>query len=109
MRSGYVTSAVRRTWWVRAIALVALLVIPAAAFAQFGHPFNGTYSGGWGKDQANRLLFNTQWTGSKVTGTVNSAGVTADAACAHVESTPTPAAGGAPEAGRTGNTPATAP
>jgi len=76
MRSGYVTSAVRRTWWVRAIALVALLVIPASAFAQFGHPFNGAYSGGWGKDQSNRLLFNTAWDGDKVTGTITSGGAT---------------------------------
>jgi len=76
MRSGFVTSAVRRTWWVRALALVALLVIPASAFAQFGHPFNGAYSGGWGKDQSNRLLFNTAWDGDKVTGTITSGGAT---------------------------------
>jgi hypothetical protein len=65
-----------RAGFFRTFAIIAMLAIPAAAFAQFGHPFNGTYSGGWGKDNANRLLFNTQWTGSKVTGTINSAGVT---------------------------------
>jgi hypothetical protein len=65
-----------RSGLIRTLAIVVLLVLPAAAFAQFGHPFNGTYSGGWGKDQANRLLFNTQWDGGKVTGTINSAGVT---------------------------------
>jgi hypothetical protein len=57
------------------MAVVAMLALPAVASAQFGHPLNGTYSGGWGKDQTNRLLFNTQWDGSKVTGTINSAGV----------------------------------
>jgi hypothetical protein len=67
-----------RSGFIRTFAVIALLVLPAAAFAQFGHPFNGTYSGGWGKDQANRLLFNTQWDGKKVTGTINSGGVTMD-------------------------------
>src|SRR3954470_24276343 len=65
-----------RSGFIRTFAIIAMLAIPAAAFAQFGHPFNGTYSGGWGKDQANRLLFNTQWDGQKVTGTINSAGTT---------------------------------
>jgi hypothetical protein len=65
-----------RSGLIRALAIAALLVLPATAFAQFGHPFHGAYSGGWGKDNANRLLFNTQWDGDKVTGTVNSAGVT---------------------------------
>jgi hypothetical protein len=58
------------------LAAVALLLVPAAAFAQFGHPFNATYSGGWGKDQANRLLVDAHWDGKTVTGTVNSAGTT---------------------------------
>ena len=65
-----------RFGFIRTVAIVALLVLPATAFAQFGHPFNGTYSGGWGKDNANRLLFNTAWDGEKVMGTINSAGVT---------------------------------
>jgi len=53
---------------------VALLAVPAMASAQFGHPFNGTYSGGSGKDHANRLLFNTHWDNNKVTGTIDSGG-----------------------------------
>ena len=65
-----------RSGFIRTLAIVALLVLPATAFAQFGHPFNGTYSGGWGKDQANRLLLNLQWDGNKVSGTINSAGTT---------------------------------
>jgi hypothetical protein len=61
---------------IRALAIVAMLVVPATSFAQFGHPFNGTYSGGWGKDNINRLLFNTAWDGDKVTGTITSGGAT---------------------------------
>jgi hypothetical protein len=86
MRSTFAGSAVRRTSCVvsgfsrtsviRVLAVIAMLVVPATTFAQFGHPFNGTYSGGWGKDQSNRLLFNTAWDGNKVTGTITSAGVT---------------------------------
>ena len=63
-----------RFGFIRTLALAALLILPATAFAQFGHPFNGAYSGGWGKDNANRLLFNTTWDGKAVTGTVTSAG-----------------------------------
>jgi len=65
-----------RVGFIRTLALAALLILPATAFAQFGHPFNGAYSGGWGKDNANRLLFNTTWDGKAVTGTVISAGTT---------------------------------
>jgi hypothetical protein len=65
-----------RSGIIRTLALVAMLVIPATAFAQFGHPFNGTYSGGWGKEQANRLLLNLHWDGKQVSGTINSAGTT---------------------------------
>ena len=65
-----------RSALIRTLALVAVLLLPAAAFAQFGHPFNGAYSGGWGKDQANRLLLDTHWDGKAVTGTINSGGVT---------------------------------
>src|SRR3954453_3576974 len=65
-----------RSGFIRTFAIIALLAIPAVAFAQFGHPFNGTYSGGWGKGQPTLLLFNTHRTGSKVGGTINSAGVT---------------------------------
>jgi hypothetical protein len=63
-----------RFGFIRTLALAALLIVPATAFAQFGHPFNGAYSGGWGKDNVNRLLFNTTWDGKAVTGTVTSAG-----------------------------------
>jgi hypothetical protein len=64
-----------RSGLLRTLAIVAMLALPATAFAQFGHPFNGSYSGGWGKDTAhtdNRLLINTVWDGEKVTGTITS-------------------------------------
>jgi len=66
---------------------MAMLVLPVAAFAQFGHPFHGTYSGGWGKDNANRLLFNTNWDGQKVGGTVTSNGVRLNVASADFDYT----------------------
>lgn len=64
-----------RFGFIRTLALAALLILPATAFAQFGHPFNSPYSGGWGKDAAhadNRLLFDTTWDGNKVNGTITS-------------------------------------
>jgi len=65
-----------RSTFIRTLAVVTLLLVPAAAFAQFGHPLNGAYSGAWGKDNANRLLLDTHWDGQKVTGTLNSGGAT---------------------------------
>ena len=85
MRSVFLVSAFNRTSFIRALAIVAMLMLPATAFAQFGHPFNGTYSGGWGKDQTNRLLFNTAWDGDKVTGTITSAGVTLNVTATDVD------------------------
>ena len=35
-----------------------------------------TLNCGWGKDNANRLLLDTHWDGTKVTGTINSGGAT---------------------------------
>jgi hypothetical protein len=70
-----------RFGFIRTLAIAAVLVLPATAFAQFGHPFNSPYSGGWGKDTAhedNRLLFNTTWDGSKVNGTITSGDTTLD-------------------------------
>jgi hypothetical protein len=55
----------------RVIGVLALLALPAAAFAQFGHPLDGQWSGGWGKDSANRLLLNLDWDGKEITGVIN--------------------------------------
>jgi hypothetical protein len=48
-----------------------MLALPASAFAQFGHPLGGQWSGGWGKDNVNRLLLNLNWDGKEMTGVIN--------------------------------------
>ena len=54
------------------LVLVALLVLPVAAWAQFGHPLAGQWSGDWGpKDKPNRLLLNLDWDGKEITGQIN--------------------------------------
>ena len=62
-----------RAQTLRALALVALLVaLPAMAFAQFGHPLKGQWSGEWGpKNNPNRLLLDLHWDGKEITGRIN--------------------------------------
>ena len=62
-----------RAQTLRAFALVALLVaLPAMAFAQFGHPLKGQWSGEWGpKNNPNRLLLDLHWDGKEITGRIN--------------------------------------
>ena len=62
-----------RSHTLRAVALVALLAaLPAMAFAQFGHPLKGQWSGEWGpKNNPNRLLLDLQWDGKEITGRIN--------------------------------------
>jgi hypothetical protein len=62
-----------RSHTLRVVALVALLVaLPAMAFAQFGHPLKGQWSGEWGpKNNPNRLLLDLQWDGKEITGRIN--------------------------------------
>ena len=60
-----------RSGFLRVISLVAMLALPASAFAQFGHPLGGQWSGGWGKDNVNRLLLNLNWDGKEMTGVIN--------------------------------------
>ena len=58
--------------YLRLIALVAALLVPVAAHAQFGHPLKGQWSGEWGpKDKPNRLLLNFDWDGKAITGVIN--------------------------------------
>lgn len=53
------------------VAAVALLAAPMAAFAQFGHPLKGQWSGEWAaKSGPVRLLLDLNWDGKTVTGTV---------------------------------------
>jgi hypothetical protein len=58
---------------VRLVSFLACLGIAASAFAQFGHPLTGTWSGDWGpsKDKRERLLVQMQYDGKQVIGTIN--------------------------------------
>jgi len=52
--------------------LLAWLVLPGAAVAQFGHRLEGAWSGQWGpKDKPTRLLLNLDWDGKTITGVIN--------------------------------------
>ena len=58
---------------IRAIILAAFVLAAGSAFAQFGHPLKGSWSGEWGpnKDQRNRVLLQMQWDGKAITGAIN--------------------------------------
>lgn len=60
-----------RCGFLRAVVFAAALALPASALAQFGHPLDGQWSGGWGKDNVNRLLLNLDWDGKEITGVIN--------------------------------------
>lgn len=62
----------KRSRFLRALTLTILLAAPAAAWAQFGHPLKGQWSGQWGP-AANpvRLLLDIQWDGKTVSGVIN--------------------------------------
>ena len=63
-----VTSAFRR----KMLTAVMVLAVPALAFAQFGHPLKGQWSGEWGpKDNASRLLLDIHWDGKELSGRIN--------------------------------------
>jgi hypothetical protein len=56
----------------RVLVVVALLMTPARAAAQFGHPLDGQWSGERGpKEKPVRLLLDLDWTGSEITGRIN--------------------------------------
>ena len=58
---------------VRLVSFLACLGMAVTAFAQFGHPLSGTWSGDWGttKDKRERLLLQMHYNGKQVTGTIN--------------------------------------
>jgi hypothetical protein len=58
---------------VRLLLVAALtMAVPAAAFAQFGHPLKGQWSGGWGpRETPNRILLDLTWDGKEVGGAIN--------------------------------------
>ena len=54
------------------LALLIALALPAGAWAQFGHPLKGQWSGQWGPATSpTRLLLDLQWDGKSVTGVIN--------------------------------------
>ena len=54
------------------IAAALVVVLPAFAVAQFGHPLKGAWSGQWGpKDNPSRLLLDIEWNGKDLTGKIN--------------------------------------
>jgi hypothetical protein len=56
----------------RVLCLSALLTVPTTAFAQFGHPLKGEWSGQWGPaDNLTRLLLTFDWDGKDIVGTIN--------------------------------------
>lgn len=57
------------------VALAAVLLAPAPAAAQFGHPMKGQWSGEWTPSGAsNRLLLDLHWDGKAITGRINPGG-----------------------------------
>ena len=58
--------------FLRAVIVAMALALPALAFAQFGHPMKGQWSGQWGPaNSPNRLLLDLHWDGKDITGTIN--------------------------------------
>jgi hypothetical protein len=57
----------------RILSVFAFLACAATAFAQFGHPLKGTWSGDWGPSATNRthVVLDLDWDGKNVTGTLN--------------------------------------
>lgn len=55
------------------VAFLACLAVAGAAFAQYGHPLTGSWSGDWGtsKDTRHRVLIDLHWNGKEITGTIN--------------------------------------
>lgn len=61
-----------RSRFLRITALAVVLAVPAAAWAQFGHPLKGQWSGQWGpSNNPIRLLLDLHWDGKEVTGAIN--------------------------------------
>ena len=57
----------------RVAGLILALASAAPAFAQFGHPLKGTWSGDWGtsKDRRTHVVLEFLWDGKAITGTIN--------------------------------------
>lgn len=57
----------------RTLIFTASVLAAGSAFAQFGHPLKGAWSGDWGpnQDQRTRVLLQMQWDGKAITGAIN--------------------------------------
>jgi hypothetical protein len=57
----------------RPVCLLALAALALPAFAQFGHPLKGAWSGEWWlkKGEENRILLEFTWDGKELKGTLN--------------------------------------
>jgi len=55
------------------LAFLASLAVALTAWAQFGHPLKGSWSGDWGasKESRHRVLLDLHWDGKAITGTIN--------------------------------------
>jgi len=55
------------------LAFVAWLTVAGTAWAQFGHPLKGSWSGDWGNGSNSRarVLINLNWDGKAITGVIN--------------------------------------
>jgi hypothetical protein len=59
--------------FLRFALVVAVLAVAANAFAQFGHPLKGSWSGDWGTSASNRqhVVLNLNWDGKEISGVIN--------------------------------------
>jgi hypothetical protein len=59
--------------FLRFALVVAVLAVGANAFAQFGHPLKGSWSGDWGTSASNRqhVVLNLNWDGKEISGVIN--------------------------------------
>ena len=57
----------------RVLTVFAFLASAATAFAQFGHPLKGTWSGDWGPDKNTRthVTLDLEWDGKTISGSMN--------------------------------------
>ena len=57
----------------RVTSVLVVLGVAAVAFAQFGHPLKGSWSGDWGTSNSNRqhVVLNLNWDGKAISGVIN--------------------------------------
>ena len=55
------------------VAPIMVLSVAAPAWAQFGHPLKGSWSGDWGttKEHRTHIVLELNWDGTTITGTIN--------------------------------------